>query len=199
MIELEERMDKLEMIMIKTHLMLQGFIAGLEELKEENKKENKKLKRELAEISRKMGTIVEDMIIPNIEYIAKKYFNLKNSKTFTRTKAYHSKDNSRQKEFDVIAVYSDKVILNETKSSPKPEYAKEFAEFIKSNDFYNYFPEYEGKELIPVFASIHLPEDIVKYLSKQRIYAMGMKEDTMDIINFDIIQTAMSAGTHNKE
>ena len=126
---------------------------------------------------------MEDMVAPNIDCIAKKYFNLEKGKVSVRTKAYHSEDNSKRREFDVVAVYKDKVILNETKSNPKSEYAKEFAEFIKSKEFFKYFPEYKEKELIPIFASVYVSEDIVKYLSKQKIYVMGLGEDTMVLLN----------------
>ncbi len=178
----------LEMIMVKTQLMLQGFIAGLEEFKEENRRENKKLKREVAEVSRKMGTIVEDMVAPNIEYIAKKYFNLITCIDFgIRRKKLNLQDKSGLKEFDVIAVYSDKVIVNETKSNPKPELVGEFIDFIKAGEFFEYFPEYAGKELIPIFASLYIPDNVLKLLSKNKIYAMGVKEDTMDILNFQFL------------
>jgi len=32
-----------------------------------------------------------------------------------------------------------------------------------------------------------MPDDIVSFLTKNGIYAMGMKEDTMDLINFSEI------------
>jgi hypothetical protein len=61
--------------------------------------------------------------------------------------------------------------------------AGEFIDFIKSGEFFEYFPEYKGKELIPIFASFHIPDNVLKKLSKNKIYAMGIKEDTMDILN----------------
>ena len=53
-------------------------------------------------------------------------------------------------------------------------------------DIFDYFPEYKGKKIIPVFSSLYLSEDIVKYLSKNKVYAMAMNEDTMDILNPDL-------------
>ena len=50
----------------------------------------------------------------------------------------------------------------------------------------HYFTEYKKKKLIPIFASLYLSEDIVKYLSKNKIYAMAMKDDIMDILNPDL-------------
>ena len=36
-------------------------------------------------------------------------------------------------------------------------------------------------------ASLYLSDEIVKYLTKKRIYAMALKDDTMDLLNFEKI------------
>jgi len=150
-----------------------------------------RMSKKWEELVKKHGTLVEDMVVPNIKHIGEKYFNCKeiDCESFAiRFEKKHSKISGNKKEFDVIAVYPDKVIVNETKSNPKPESAVDFIDFIKSGEFFNYFPEYGGKELIPIFASFNIPENVLKKLSKNNIYAMGIKEDTMDILNAEIIQ-----------
>ncbi|MEQ8191591.1 MAG: hypothetical protein ABRQ39_26735 [Candidatus Eremiobacterota bacterium] len=182
---IEERVDRLESLMEQTQLMFQGLILQMNKDTREMKKE---INNQWEKIVKKLGTLVEDMVIPNIEFIAKKYFNLKNGRIYTRTKIYNPLDNAEQREFDLIALYSDKIILVEAKSNPKPEEAKEFIELIKSGTFFKYFPEYAEKELIPIFASFHIPENVIKKLSKNKIYAMGIKEDTMDILNRELLE-----------
>lgn len=87
---------------------------------------------------------------------------------------------NQKRKFDIIAVYGNSIILNETKATPRIKYVDDF---IRENEFFKYFPEYKGKKLIPIFSSIYVPDDMVKYLSKNKIYAMGMNEDTMDLYN----------------
>jgi len=53
---------------------------------------------------------------------------------------------------------------------------------VKAGEFFSYFPEYKGMKLIPVFSSLYLSDSVVTYLSKNKIYAMAMKGDTMDIL-----------------
>jgi len=48
-----------------------------------------------------------------------------------------------------------------------------------------YFPEHRGKRLIPVFSSLTMSDDLANYLSKQGVYAMGMGDETMDLVNAD--------------
>ncbi len=72
---------------------------------------------------------------------------------------------------------------NETKASPKQDYIDKFITFIKDNTIYEYFPEFKGKKIIPLFASLNIPEHTLKYLTENNIYAMAMKDDIMDILN----------------
>jgi len=210
---IEERVNNLEALAAQTQLMLQSLSyevsrtqiqvdrvsrsvdnlhLEIKEFKEELRRDTKEMKKEInnqwEKLAKKMGTLVEDMVIPNIEFIAEKYFNLKTGDIFTRIKKYNPLDNANQREFDVIAVYPDRIILVEAKSNPRPEEAKEFIDLIKSGEFFKYFPEYTEKELIPVFASFHIPENVIKKLSKNKIYAMGIKEDTMEILNQELLK-----------
>ncbi|MEQ8223560.1 MAG: hypothetical protein ABRQ37_14710 [Candidatus Eremiobacterota bacterium] len=202
---IEERVDRLEELAAQTQLMLQSlsyevsrtqiavnnlsremkdFKNEMNDFKDEMKRDTRNLKRELGELSKKMGTMVEDMVAPNIRFIGEKYFSCKKSdcERFTvRVYQRHSEDKSRVEEFDVIAVYPDKIILNETKSKPITEHPQEFLEKVEK--FFKYFPEYKGKKIIPVYASLDIPEHILSDLTKKKIYAMAMKEDTMDLLN----------------
>lgn len=153
---------------------------------EELKRNVKELNRRWGDLSKRLGTIVEDMIAPALPEIAKRYFKCDSIEDFSvRRRKTKPGDTSRIREFDVILVCRDKVLLNETKATPRYEYVKDFVEFVKSGEFFEYFPEYEGKEFIPIFSSLHLPDDIVSYLTEKGIYAMGMRGDTMDILNFE--------------
>ncbi len=142
------------------------------------------MNRKWGEVTNKLGTFAEDMVAPNIKGIAKEYFGCEDFDDFmVRRKKRHSKDKSKRREFDCIAVCEEIVILNETKSNPKIEYINDFIGVLK--EFYDYFPEYKGKKLIPVFASMYLSDELVRYLTRNGIYAMAMKEDTMDLLNYE--------------
>jgi len=152
--------------------------------KEESRRERAEMNKRWGEITNKLGTFAEDMVAPNIKGIAKRYFGCEDLEDFmVRRKKRHSKDKSKRREFDCIAVCEDMVILNETKATPKIEYINDFIDILK--EFYDYFPEYKDKKLIPIFASMYLGDDLVSYLTKNGIYAMAIKEDTMDLLNYD--------------
>ena len=189
-------LDRLSVDVRRTQLSTENLSKEMKEFKnhtqstidnfsKEIQKDNKNLRENLQGLSKKLGTIVEDIVIPNIEYIAEKYFGCKNSMRFMpRTKVKHPVDNNKNREFDLVVIYADKVILCEAKSTPRTEDTCKFLTSIE--EFFEYFPECAGKELIPIYASFFIPENILKNLSSSKIYGMGIKEDTMDILNPEI-------------
>ncbi len=161
-----------------------AFKDEMRDFKNETLEERKRAYKQWGELANKMGTIVEDMVIPNISGIAKKYFGCEQLEFFaSRIKKRNTKDISKHREFDVIAIFENKIIVNETKSTPRISYIDDFSSTLK--EFFDYFPEYKGKEIIPIFSSLYLSEDVIDYLTKNSIYAMAIKEDTMDILNFE--------------
>ncbi|MBC8231993.1 hypothetical protein H8E77_20775 [bacterium] len=141
------------------------------------------MNKQWGELAHKMGTIVEDIVAPNIPRIAEEYFNFSGIEDFmVRRQVRNKKDRAKRREFDVIAAGENQVIINETKSTPRIDYIDGFIEALAQIE--DYFPEYMGKTIIPIFASLYIGEDIVNYLTRNQIYAMGMGEETMEIINF---------------
>jgi len=193
---IEERVDRLEEMMAKTqeevqktNLIVQGlafsinkFKDEMKEFKDEMEQDRKRINKKWGELANKWGTIVEDLVLPNITTVAETYFGCKEEDCedfmFRRKKKAKGKE---RKEFDIVAVYPDKVVLNETKATASQDYIDKFLKDITV--FFDYFPDLKEKELIPVFASLYIPEDRVKYLTRHKVYAMAMKDDVMDILN----------------
>ncbi len=151
----------------------------------EYKQENNKRWGELAN---KLGTIVEDIIYPAFRPVIRKYFGCEPEKTFMRLE-YTNRQKGIYEEFDAVAVCEDKVFLLEAKSTPREKHIEEFKE--KAKRFLQYFPEFAGKKLILIMASLSFNEDFVKQLSKANIYAMAYREwEYMDILNFEEVKDA---------
>ncbi|MFN4305668.1 hypothetical protein [Sulfurihydrogenibium azorense] len=158
-----------------------------EKYKKQVNEQIREMNKRWGEISNKLGTIVEDIIFPASKPVLEKYFNCEITDIHMNRK--RKKDNLKD-EFDVIAV-SDPcktVYLIEVKATPKIEYINEFKD-EKIERFKALFPEYENYKLVPIFASLRLEDDIVNYLTKNKIYAMAYREwEYMDILNFDQVE-----------
>ncbi len=159
-------------------------IKEIQAFKEEMRASRAELNKKWEDLAQKRGSLVEDIMAPNIIPLSKKYFDIKESpEDFAiRRKKKHTKDPSMRREFDIMAVYKDKIILNETKSNYKQEHIDDFANLLL--DFFDFFPEYIGKELIPIFAALYIDKDGIKYATQKGIYVMASKGSIMDILNF---------------
>jgi tRNA nucleotidyltransferase (CCA-adding enzyme) len=210
-ITVEKKGDKLESLlgqfMTQTNRAITKMEKGIENLKEEMKKfqnemsgfkddrrgfkdsieeEIKRSNKKWVDMANKMGTLVEDIVAPAIPRVAAELFGCEEIEDFmVRRSKTKLSDKSYRREFDVLAICQNKVIFNETKSTPRTSYIDDFIKFLRDNEFYEYFPEYKDKELIPIFSSLYLPADVVARLSKNRIYAMAMSDSVMEILNYD--------------
>ncbi len=166
---------------------MKEFKDEMKEFKDEMKEFKIEINKKWGELANKMGTFAEDIVVPCLPTIAKQYFECTEIQG-TITRAVKTLDGGQTyKEFDGIVICKDKVLLNETKVSPRTDHIERFAKFIRSGAFFDYFPELRGKELIPIFSSLSIPEHVVKHLTKKQIYALAMKGDHMDLLNFEEI------------
>ena len=162
---------------------MKDFKDEMKDFKDDTESDRRRMNKQWGELANKMGTIVEDIVAPNIPRIAEEYFHINTIDFFAvRIKKRHAIDKSLLREFDVIAVSEKYFLLDETKSTPKIDYINDFIETLPH--VMEYFPEYNDRILLPIFSSLYLPPQIVEYLSAHKIYALGMSDETMDILNF---------------
>jgi hypothetical protein len=154
---------------------------------QEREKERREMNKKWGELANKMGTLVEDIVAPNIRRVAQELFGINDIVEFSvRRTIYHPTDKSRLKDFDALLIGADAVVLNETKSTVRQSYIEEFIAFIPT--LFEYLPEHKGKRVIPVFSSLYIPEHFVRYLTANKIYAMAMGDETMEILNYNDIR-----------
>jgi len=157
--------------------------------REEAARERKEMNQRWGELANKMGTIVEDIVAPSIRRLAREVFDCGDLRAFyTRTVRTRSDDPSREREFDALYVGTQAVLLNETKASARPEYARAFVQFLESGQFAQYVPEYPRLPIVPVFSSLSIPADVVTYLTRRGIYAVAMGDAAMQVLNLDEVR-----------
>ncbi len=165
---------------------MHDFKDEMSDFKEESKADRKHMNRKWGELANKMGTVVEDIVAPSLGGIARDYFKVDEFDFFAVRLKKKNHDKSVRREFDVVAESRDLFFVVETKATPRTEYIRKFIEFVP--ELASWFPDAKGKKIIPVFASLYLSEDSVKYLTNNNVFAMAMKEDNMDLLNFQLIK-----------
>ncbi|MBI4785670.1 MAG: hypothetical protein HY782_01300 [Chloroflexi bacterium] len=163
-----------------------------EKERQEARQERRKLACKLAEDSIRRGTLVEDVIAPTLRRMVEEQFDLGEPELFVEwVESYHPVTRQRH-DFEVIAVGKKAALINETRTTARLDRVKEVVQFLQSGQFFEHFPEYAGKSLIPVFSSLYIHEDILTYLTEQGIYALGMGDETMQVLNLEQVRAARS-------
>ena len=159
-----------------------AFKDEMGEFKDEMRHARREMDKKWGALANKMGTIIEDILAPNLRRLAREHFGFAMIEDFMiRRSRRHPGEPRGEGEFDTLVVGPAAVILGEAKSSPTAEHADELSAKVAS--FFTFFPEYEGRRLIPVLGSWAIPEGVVGRLTKHRIYAMQMGEETMELAN----------------
>jgi hypothetical protein len=201
-IHTEESRIRLEESQINVDIALTRLERGLEEFKDEMREfkdemsefkdemsgfkdrmeaSHKEMNKQWAFLAKKMGTLDEDLVSPAVRPVISKYFGCDPTKRSIRELRRKDGDSF---EVDVLAICEDKVFMIEVRATPKIDYVGEILEKVPL--FKEFYPEYADKEVIPIFASIVFPENIVQYATRKGLYIMAYREwEYMDIINFD--------------
>ncbi|MCX7821555.1 MAG: hypothetical protein N2258_07780 [Brevinematales bacterium] len=165
----EMKIFKDEMLEFKNYVSV--FIEEINIFKSE-------INRKWGDLARKMGTITEDIIAPGAPDALMKRFGIEILDLMVRRKIKDKDKNTE--EFDVILIGNDnKVYLIEVKSTPTTE---NVLEVLKKSEKLRQII-YNDKEIVPIFGSLYIDEDIQKFATKNNIYVLGMKGDYLAVLN----------------
>ena len=159
---------------------------------EESRRERKEMNKKWGDLANKLGTFAEDIAAPNLPRIAREDFG--EQEEILRAVRWRVRKPGNKKdvyEFDGVLETENKVFLLECKSTIRMEYINAIPGIIEN--FRACFPDYSSKELIVIFSSMSIPDNIVKKLTQMGVYAMAMGDDNMDLLNFDEIQQKRSS------
>ena len=167
----------------RTEASLKTLSEEMQKFRDDMKTSRQEMNEKWGDLVNRLGTLVEDIVAPNIPRIAKEVFGWSDIEDLmVRRKVRNKRERSKRQEFDVIAVGEEQIIINETKSRPEIEDVDAFIDLLA--EVKDYFPEHADKTIIPIFASLYMDESLVRYLTRRKIYAMMMGEMTMRIVNF---------------
>jgi hypothetical protein len=187
--ESARRAQETERILAGHDRMLAEMKADQARRTEEQERLRKELNQKMGELSNRLGTMVEDFVVPNIPRIAREYFGCQEMlDLFPRRVRRHPVDRGREREFDVICVAEKAVLWCEAKTTPRPEFLEAYVAGL--GEFEEYFPEYEGLRLIRILASLRLEASAVRYLTRQKVYAMTLAGETMELVNYREVSEA---------
>jgi hypothetical protein len=188
MIRMEERVNHLDSALAElAHLQMRTEIAMKEDtrqMKEDTrrmKEDTRRMQKAWGDLANKMGTVAEDVVAPNIPRLAVEEFGMAEVEDLQcRARRTSRRGERRWREYDIVCAGPGKVVIVEVKSTPTLEKIQEVPGRLE--EFFDFFPEYEGRELIGVFASWSIDKALLPTISAAGLYGIAMGEDTMDVV-----------------
>ena len=177
--EIKEFKD--EMLDFKNEM--KEFKVETRDFKEEMRQDRQEMNRQWGNLANKMGTVVEDLIVPGVKSVIKKYFK---EEIIDFAVNRSKKKNNVEGEYDVIAASKTSLYLVETKTSPNQEKLDDFKN--KMTRFKKLFPEFRDLKLVPIFATIRFEEKFIPKVTAAGFYTMAYRDwEYMDLLNFEEI------------
>jgi len=176
----DEMLDfKDEMKMFKDEML--DFKDEMRDFKDEMKVFKDEINKKWSDMAIKMGTEAEDIVAPGIPYAIRRYFGLEVEDLMVRRRK--KLPDGRVREYDVIAVAGGYVFVVEVKTKFKSHHIEEVLSLVE--DFFDFFPEFEERSLMGMIASFYLSEDLINLASKNRLLAVRMGGEYLEILNAD--------------
>ena len=189
--EFKDEMKDFKDEMKEFKVEMQEFKVEMKEFKDDSIKTRKKMSMDIGHLSNRLGTLAEDIAAPGLAGIMKDHFRADANKSAAELIIRNTTDKNDIKEFDAIAVTDTHFFICEIKSHARQDHIENFISLTKTDKIYEFFPEYKDLKLVPVFASLSLPDHMVTNLTKNKILAMAMGEMHMDLLNPEVVEGYM--------
>jgi hypothetical protein len=147
--------------------------------REEAERDRKSMNRQWGELANRLGTLVEDIVAPNLPRVAKDLFGCGLPDLFGVR--LRRRFNGDTREYDALLVCAEFVLINQTKSRLISASVDDILRVL--DEFPKVFPEYADRRLVGVLASLYPDQSIVTYATSRGVLVMGMGDETMDVLN----------------
>jgi hypothetical protein len=166
---------------------MKEFKNEMTDFKDETRRDRQRMNKQWGDLANKMGTLVEDIVAPNLPRVAAELLGCDRPSLFAVRVVRHFDAETR--EYDALVVCADAVLVNETKSKLLPAQVGAFVD--KLAELPRVFPEYAGKRVVGVLASLAVEPGVLALASRCGIAVMAMGEDTMEVLNPEAIRPAV--------
>ncbi|MCL6449328.1 MAG: hypothetical protein K6U04_14485 [Armatimonadetes bacterium] len=165
---------------------MKDFKNEMKDFKDEMKEFKRTMDKKWGELARKMGTLIEDIFIPSLDLAIEKYFDVAVKDLMPRRKI---RKKGETLEVDILAYADGKAFVVEVKASPnRLEYVHDFLE--KLQKLPEFIPEIKNYQVVPIYAALDMEKGTINLLTKNNIYAMIVRGDILEIVNFGDVQAA---------
>jgi len=163
-----------------------AFKDEMRVFKDETVRDRQRMNKQWGDLANRLGTLVEDILAPHLPRVAAELLGYTEPSLFALRVVRHWQGETR--EYDALVVCEDAVLVNETKSKLQAAHVDTF--LAKLAELPLVFPEYAGRRLVGVLASLAVDEGVVAVATRRGVAIMATGEDTMQVLNPEAVRPA---------
>ena len=171
---------------------MKAFKDEMLDFKEWSKRNIENLNRQWGNLANKLGTLVEDIFAPSIDMALEKYFGRRPS--VVDVKKLVRKD-GKSLELDILALCPEerRAFVVEVKADPdRVDYIDLFLKKLEAMPVF--LPELAAYTMVGIYAALNMREETVRFLTRKGLYAMVVRGDIVEIVNFDQVTERKNSG-----
>ncbi|MGA7979405.1 MAG: hypothetical protein WCA32_04165 [Chromatiaceae bacterium] len=180
-------MKELSYQAMRTDMAVARLADEMREFKDESRRDRQRMNKQWGDIANRLGTLVEDIVAPNLPRVAAELFSCEIPDLFAVRLVRRFDGETR--EYDAMIVCPRVVLINETKSRLLDIHVDAILD--KLAELPRVFPEYADKQPIGILASLSPDEGVVRRATCKGVLVMGMGDETMEVLN----PNALESGT----
>jgi hypothetical protein len=177
--ELSYQAMRTDMAVARLSDEMRAFKDEMREFKEESRRERQQMNKQWGDLANRLGTLVEDIVAPNLPRIAAELFSCDQPDLFAVRVVRWLQGETR--EYDAIVVCPEVVLVNETKSRLLESHVGALLE--KLADLPRLFPEYADRRAVGILASLYPEPSVIRRATRKGVLVMGMGDETMEVLN----------------
>jgi DNA repair exonuclease SbcCD ATPase subunit len=152
----------------------------LEQSRLNEEEDHRQFRRELGQLSKKMGTLAEDIVAPSIPRLLKEVVGCEEEPNLigVRVRLHHK---GRSIEYDVLALCGEYLLINETKTKLQKEDVETFVARLQEARLF--LPEYANRRIVGALASFYTDTSLVIRGERLGLIMIGVGDGVMDVLN----------------
>jgi hypothetical protein len=177
--ELSYQAMRTDMAVTRLSDEMREFKDEMRAFKDESRRERRQMNKQWGDLANRLGTLVEDIVAPNLPRIAVELFSCDQPDLFAVRVVRWLQGETR--EYDAIVVCPEVVLVNETKSRLLESHVGALLE--KLADLPRLFPEYADRRAVGILASLYPEPSVIRRATRKGVLVMGMGDETMEVLN----------------
>lgn len=147
--------------------------------RDESERDRKRMNKQWCELANRLGTLVEDIVAPNLPRVAAELFGCPMPDFFAVR--VRRRFDGETREYDALLACARVVLVNETKSQLREGHLDDL--LAKLAELPRVCPEYADRRLVGILATLYPESGVVHRATAKGVLVMGMGDETMQVLN----------------